>query len=46
MHTWQLQEAKARLSELIRRAHDAGALAVVATDPFYLCLGRPPGALL
>ncbi len=55
MKTWQLQEAKARLSEVIKKAADEGpqritvrgrAAAVVMSGTAYRRLLRKPGSFL
>lgn len=55
MKTWQLQEAKARLSEVIKKAADEGpqritvrgrAAAVVISGREYRRLRRKPGSFL
>ena len=55
MGTWQLQQAKARLSELIRKTADEGPqritlhgepVAVLISSDDYERLKRPPGSLV
>ena len=56
MNKWQLQEAKNRLSELVRKASDEGpqiitlrgdaVVVVVAADEYARITGKPKGTLV